>query len=285
MVTDTVLRWHAVMGALEPLVERPSPCAAVAVCLMDNHKVRLALLELRDQRVPSRGIVVDAQGDVEHVHIEVLLADVDSCVRTRRLACYPSLRMHVHHRQLFGLHGWIKRANALTECSITSYNSEGCLVWRINRETTALPCLLRKIQGVRQHAPPLPLAAEDEQQTANDDGADTDPHWHVDGLLFLGGHLERADLHNGRVLRVAEPAINEAEDAADDEDDCYDFDWIHGSLCRRVSHIVRISSQVPLRRSSDPTQTDLGCVQVARRVVDYSGRPPSSGIARPSLRR
>jgi len=82
--------------------------------------------------------------------------------------------------------------------------------------------------GVGRHVLSLSLATEDEQQPANDDSADTRPHRHVDGLLFLGRDLERTDLHNGRVLRVAKPAVSEAEDSSDDEDDCYDFDWIHG---------------------------------------------------------
>jgi hypothetical protein len=35
----------------------------------------------------------------------MLLADIDTSVRSLRAVRYPTLQMHVHDRQLFGLHG------------------------------------------------------------------------------------------------------------------------------------------------------------------------------------
>jgi len=43
----------------------------------------------------------------------MVFADIDSSVRAITATRYPTLLMHPHDRQLFGLHGWTRRARAL----------------------------------------------------------------------------------------------------------------------------------------------------------------------------
>ena len=70
---------------------------------------RRALFELRDQHVPSRGVVAHpASLDIEQVPRRDAPCRLEPAFGPRRLARYPSLRMHVHHGQLFGLRGWIR---------------------------------------------------------------------------------------------------------------------------------------------------------------------------------
>src|SRR5215208_5295108 len=51
----------------------------------------------------------------------MLLGNVDTCVWTAIAIRYPTLRIHVRHRQLFGLHDWRRRADALTGCLPTNF--------------------------------------------------------------------------------------------------------------------------------------------------------------------
>ncbi len=48
--------------------------------------------------------------------IEMELAHIDAGIELDRAVRYPTLLMHVHDLQLFGLHEWMKRADALTLC-------------------------------------------------------------------------------------------------------------------------------------------------------------------------
>src|SRR6185295_4311505 len=74
----------------------------------------------------------------------------------------------------------------------------------------------------------LALPAEDEEEAADDDGADTDPDREVDRLLLLDRKLERSELHGRLLLRVREASIAEHEGAGDDEDDGDELGGTHG---------------------------------------------------------
>jgi len=101
----------------------------------EDHQVHLGFFELRDQRVPSNRVVDQALILGTPASIEMPLGHVNTGVRTLIATRYPTLRMHAHDWQLFGLHGWTRRAEALTEGSRTSFqSSEAKQVWRIDRE-------------------------------------------------------------------------------------------------------------------------------------------------------
>src|SRR5664279_986420 len=95
----------------------------VAAGGFDHHQVDAGVLELRDQLVPPSRVVVDTQLLRTPASIQMLLGNVDAGVRTLIAIRYPALRIDVHHWQLFGLHGWTERADALTKCSIASLAS------------------------------------------------------------------------------------------------------------------------------------------------------------------
>jgi hypothetical protein len=44
----------------------------------------------------------------------MLLTHIDPGIGPLHATGYPTLQMHVHDRQLFGLHGWREGAGALT---------------------------------------------------------------------------------------------------------------------------------------------------------------------------
>ena len=60
------------------------------------------------------GIVGHTSLCTTHADIEVKLAHIDAGVEPDDAIRYPTLLMHVHDRQLFGLHDGMKRADALT---------------------------------------------------------------------------------------------------------------------------------------------------------------------------
>src|SRR5664279_3495946 len=97
----------------------------VAAGGFDHHQVDAGVLELRDQLVPPSRVVVDTQLLRTPASIQMLLGNVDAGVRTLIAIRYPALRIDVHHWQLFGLHGWTERADALTKCSIASWRLRG----------------------------------------------------------------------------------------------------------------------------------------------------------------
>ncbi len=57
---------------------------------------------------------VDEVAACPRADIEMELAHIDAGIELDRAVHYPTLLMHVHDRQLFGLHEWMKRADALT---------------------------------------------------------------------------------------------------------------------------------------------------------------------------
>ncbi len=73
-------------------------------------------LEHRGQLTPSVGIVRHTLLRAPKTDIEMELAHIDAGIELDRAVRYPTLLMHVHDRQLFGLHEWMKRADALTLC-------------------------------------------------------------------------------------------------------------------------------------------------------------------------
>jgi len=79
--------------------------ALVAPGGLEHHQVDIVFLEFRDQHVPSSRVIDRTQFQSTQADIEMLLAYVDSDVRPVIAIRYPTLRMHVHDGQLFGLHG------------------------------------------------------------------------------------------------------------------------------------------------------------------------------------
>ena len=79
--------------------------ALVAPGGLEHHQVDIVFLEFRDQHVPSSRVIDRTQFQRTQADIEMLLAYVDSDVRPVIAIRYPTLRMHVHDGQLFGLHG------------------------------------------------------------------------------------------------------------------------------------------------------------------------------------
>src|SRR4029079_5418092 len=108
--------------------------------------------------------------------------------------------------------------------------------------------------------PPLALAAEHEQQTADDDRAAADPDREVDGLLLLHRKLERPELRGGLVFRVREAAVAEHERADHDEDDADQLGGIHGVEAhmskRPVSRSRRFTSAAPAAARSAPWRSE-----------------------------
>ena len=97
-------------------LQRTHQAALVAAGGLEHHQVDIGVLEFRDQLVPSSRVIDHTQFQRAQADIEMLLAYVDSGVRPLIAIRYPTLRMHVHDGQLFGLHGWMRRAGALTKC-------------------------------------------------------------------------------------------------------------------------------------------------------------------------
>ena len=62
---------------------------------------------------------------IAHAYIEMQLGYIDTGVGSTDATHYPTLCMHVHDRQLFGLRGWMKGVNALTECSRSNSRLQG----------------------------------------------------------------------------------------------------------------------------------------------------------------
>jgi len=75
------------------------------------------------------------------------------------------------------------------------------------------------------------LCAEDKKNAAHDDRCDSSPDRNVDRLLLLRRKFEGAKLDDGRVFRVAERAIDEAQGPGYDEDDGDDSHSAHISVC------------------------------------------------------
>jgi len=55
----------------------------------------------------------------------------------------------------------------------------------------------------------LRLGTDNQQKTANQDGANTDPDRGIDGLLFIDGHVKRAHVDIVCLFRVGKAAIRQ----------------------------------------------------------------------------
>src|SRR5258706_2350283 len=80
--------------------------ALVAARGFEYDQIDFGRRQQRDQLVPPRRVVGQAPFVRRTADIEMLLGNVDSGVPTWIALRYPTLRMHVHDWQLFGLHGW-----------------------------------------------------------------------------------------------------------------------------------------------------------------------------------
>jgi len=73
----------------------------------------------------------------------------------------------------------------------------------------------------------LLLAAYHQQQAPRHDGTDASPQRHVDGFFFLHRQLQRAELHGGGFLGVAEAAVDQGEHAGGNQDHGDEFERVH----------------------------------------------------------
>src|SRR5690606_33738215 len=70
------------------------------------------------------------------------------------------------------------------------------------------------------------LAANHQEKATCGDGGDADPHGHIDRLLLLNRQLKRSQFHGGRVFRVTETTVGQAENPTDDEQDGDKFEGV-----------------------------------------------------------
>jgi hypothetical protein len=85
-------------------LQRAHQAALVAAGGLDDHQIDVGGLQHRGQLVPARRIVGHTARFAAHASVQVLLADIDARVGPGAHR-YPTLQMHVHDRQLSGLHG------------------------------------------------------------------------------------------------------------------------------------------------------------------------------------
>ena len=97
-----------------------------------------------------------------------------------------------------------------------------------------------------------PLVAENKKEPTNHDGANACPHWNVDLLLLLDGKFDWAEFDCRCVFGVAEPAVDQTEDAGHDKHDGDESCGVHEVFVsdkRRVHAVVAgcyTDRQIPL---------------------------------------
>ena len=85
-------------------MKRTNKAALIAAGRLEDHQVHFGFLELRGQLIPSVRAIGHPLLDRAQADIEMLLAHVDTGIGPLITIRYPTLPMHVHDGQLFGLH-------------------------------------------------------------------------------------------------------------------------------------------------------------------------------------
>src|SRR5215212_3696900 len=95
-----------------------------------------------------------------------------------------------------------------------------------SRAVTPIICT---VGGAKAHALFFPSAGH-QQQDADAERADAEPHWHVHCLFFLYRKFDRSNLGLRSFAREAELLVGKTDDTGNDQNDCKNSDATHVPL-------------------------------------------------------